>query len=104
MKLWLDDFRNPKDHGYLDYVWVQTAEACIEHLRSGKVFKASLDHDLNVDQTLGKYEPGAATGYDVLCWLEEHPQYLPPGGIRVHSQNPVGRQRMEKLVERLYSK
>jgi len=101
-KLFLDDIRDPLKFGYLGYTWVTTADEAIEMLKKG-VHKASLDHDLDVDHYSGNYDGTAKTGYDVLLFLEEHPQYLPPGGIAVHSMNPVGRARMEKLVERLYS-
>lgn len=58
-----------------------------------------LDHDL------GNYsEDGTElTGYDVVCWLEQNPQYLPKE-IQLITANPVGRQRMRQVIERLYSK
>lgn len=52
-----------------------------------------LDHDL------GDPNP-KKTGYDILNWLEENPGYI-PHNIRLVTQNPVGRQKMQPLVERL---
>lgn len=52
-----------------------------------------LDHDLG----LGK------TGYDIMNWLEEHPEHL-PDRIIIISANPVGRRNMERVVRRLYKK
>lgn len=54
-----------------------------------------LDHDL------GDPNP-KKTGYDILSWLEEHPQHV-PGDIKLVTQNPVGRQKMQPLIDRLLS-
>ncbi len=54
-----------------------------------------LDHDL------GDPNP-KKTGYDVLCWLEEHPRYMPKD-IRLVTQNPVGREKMQPLINKLLS-
>lgn len=99
--LWLDDVRQPWKFGKLGWEWCKNYEQAVALLKTGKVQKASLDHDLDPWATIGE-KPHEKTGYDVLCWLEQHPQYLPPEGITVHSFNPAGRARMEKLVDRLY--
>lgn len=52
-----------------------------------------LDHDLGGEQT----------GYDIMCWLEANPVYLPKE-IVIITSNPVGRQRMEVVRKRLYDK
>ena len=57
-----------------------------------------LDHDLGCFDLDG-YE---LTGYHVLCWLEMHPEFLPKKIILVTS-NPVGRQRMQQVLRKLYS-
>lgn len=102
MKLWLDDLRDPNHHGHIGWTWVKTAEEAIAALQTGTVEEASLDHDLTVEQTLGRFsdEP---TGYTVVCWMEEH-NVWPPGGTRVHSMNPVGRARMQTVINHAYSR
>jgi hypothetical protein len=55
-----------------------------------------LDHDL------GDPNP-KKTGYDILNWLEEHPQFIPKD-IKLVTQNPVGRQKMAALINRLLKK
>lgn len=55
-----------------------------------------LDHDL-----ASFYQRGEMTGYNVMCWLEKNPQYLPKEIILVTS-NPVGRQRMQQVIDKLY--
>lgn len=49
MNLWLDDVREPHKFGCLGWEWAKTAAEAIELLKTGKVEKASLDHDLAPD-------------------------------------------------------
>lgn len=92
MKLFLDDERRaPRG-------WVQcdSVADCVHLLGIASWDKLSLDHDLGGDSTYG-------TGYDVLCWIEEsmlREGYAPPE-IAVHSANPVGRQKMSVVIERI---
>jgi hypothetical protein len=96
IRLWLDDVRDPALHGHIGWTWVQTAEEAIRLLAEGHVWTASLDHDLSDRMAAGAIDwRDEATGYDVVLWLEEHPDRFPPGGVKVHSQNPAGRARME---------
>lgn len=55
-----------------------------------------LDHDLG-DFVIGTER----TGEHIMKFLEENPQYL-PGSIRIVSSNPVGRQRMQVIINKLY--
>lgn len=100
MNLWLDDVRDPVKHGKIGWKWVKTAKAAIKMLKSGKVVKASLDHDLTIAQTLGQ-DDKEETGYTVVCWMEEN-NCWPPEGVTVHSMNPVGKKRMEEVIRRAY--
>jgi hypothetical protein len=60
-----------------------------------------LDHDLG-NNSYDKHLDRDRTGYDVLCWLEEHKQFLPKK-IVVVSDNAVGIQKMKQTIEILYS-
>jgi len=102
MNLWLDDVRDPVEHGYIGYLWVKTYEEAIEVLSTGRVLCASLDHDLGICSTLGMHT-GEKTGYDVVCWMEEH-NIWPRYGVRVHSVNPAGKTRMEAAIRRAYGR
>lgn len=93
MKLFLDDVREPAPLGFIGYTVVKTYEEAIELLKTGKVEKASLDHDLGTEKT----------GYDVICWMEEN-NVWPRNGVIVHSQNPVGKQKMEVVVKKHYGR
>lgn len=101
MKLWLDDIRDPREHGALGYTWVKTADEAIRLLASGMVERASLDHDLSVDATMGNPAQGERTGYTVIRWMEENNTW-PRGGVKVHSMNPVGRRRMLDVIAKHY--
>lgn len=56
-----------------------------------------LDHDLGNQDKIEK------TGYSILCWLEEFPEWLPKAIVLVTS-NPVGRKKMSVLIDRLYNR
>jgi len=103
MVLWLDDIRPPWRHGYIGAEWCKTAEAAIEILKTGRVTFASLDHDLTEAATMGQPAPSEKTGYDVCLFLAEHPEYFPKDGVRVHSLNPNGKLRMQRLLEKIQS-
>lgn len=70
---------------------VATVEAAIEHLKNKKVDALFLDHDLG-GQVMVSSGPG--TGYEVACWLEENPQYI-PAEVYIHTLNPSGRRMMQ---------
>jgi hypothetical protein len=88
VRVWLDDERTAPD----GWVHVKTAAEAIALLEEGGVVELSLDHDLGDD--------AAGTGYDVATWLEEaaHGGRVAAVRWRVHSANPVGRERMERAL------
>lgn len=106
MKLWLDDLRDPANYGCPEFVWVKTAEDAIAAFGTGKVRIASLDHDLtDAQMRIGGFfgmihDDGKLSGYDVILWLEAHPEFWPPEGITVHTANIAGRERMNEVIER----
>jgi len=55
-----------------------------------------LDHDLSE-------EDPHKTGYGIMCFLEANLRYLPKSIVLVTS-NPVGRQKMEVVIRKLYQK
>ncbi len=63
-----------------------------------------LDHDLNSFDANGR----EWTGYDIMCFLEEEVaagrESILPGRIEIVSSNPVGRRRMQLLIDKLYPK
>lgn len=90
LRIWADILSvQPED----EYQLARSYKEGIKHLESSSWDILYLDHDLGCNKT----------GYDVMCWLEEHPEFL-PGNISFVSANPVGRQRMQQVKERLYEK
>lgn len=55
-----------------------------------------LDHDLG---DFSGVEGRELTGYDVACWLEENPQFL-PDRIEIVTSNPAGRRKIQLALER----
>jgi hypothetical protein len=73
----------------------RTYDEGITALKEGGWDVLYLDHDL------GDMAIPERTGYTVLCFLEENPQYLPVR-IELVTSNPVGRLKMRSLIEALY--
>lgn len=110
---YLDDIRETP-FGF--HVRAYTYDECIWLLLKlrGCIGTLSLDHDLG--DFAGLYDPdrlitygasfeGEKTGYDVLCWLEEEhltKGFPLPEKILIHSDNPIGRQRMQQVIRKLY--
>lgn len=85
----IDDLPDTKDVGRYDQIALNYNEA-IEHLRSEAWDIVWIDHDLGEGKT----------GYDVMCWIEEHPEFM-PREIRITTRNPVGRKRMMQVLAKL---
>lgn len=86
MKLWVDDRREAPP----GWVWAKTAPEAINHIATGEVEEISLDHDLGEEMnghTVATYIEGAAHSGEVkkMKW-------------RAHTDNPVGRQRIEQAM------
>lgn len=99
MKIWLDDIRPMPD----DYdVWVRKVFDCMYLLETGEVEHLSFDHDL------GDYG-SENSGYNLATWIESKAfdDELPRLTWDIHSQNPVGRDRIEaamRSAERYWDK
>lgn len=72
---------------------VRTYREGLEELKKKGWETLLLDHDLG----------GIKTGYDILCWLEEHLEFLPKT-ILLITNNPVGLKRMVSVLQGLESK
>lgn len=89
MKVFLDDERQTPE-GWVRTYW---PDETIELLKTGNVVELSLDHDLGDDER--------GTGYDVVCWIEEHVAlygFVPPI-IHVHSANTSAKLKMLAGIE-----
>jgi len=89
--LLIDDFRD----FYVDKI-CRTYDEGIKALSEEPWDVLWLDHDL------GPMSGGKSGGH-VMDWLEEHPEHL-PGFIVCVSDNPYGRQYIERVVKKLYGR
>ena len=92
MQLYLDDLR-PTPEGF-DRVY--NYEEFVDYLeRKGLPDFISFDHDLGED----------LSGYDCAKYLVEYclEHQLPLPDYQVHSQNPVGKENIERLLENFRS-
>lgn len=90
-KVWLDDQREPPDK---TWIWAASPEAFITEVFTNPWRGAdivSFDYDLGV----------CADGYECALLLVQYCKVLgiQPPLMEVHSQNPVGRARIERLIE-----
>ena len=89
--LLIDDQRNlPADRV------ARTYREGIEALREQHWDLLYLDHDLG---DFSGIEGRELTGYDVACWLEENPQFL-PDKVEIITSNPAGRRNIEVVLLR----
>lgn len=73
----------------------RTFEAGMYALKNeGPFDRLYLDHDLGD-------EDDKKTGYGIICFLEENPAFLPKEIVLV-TANPVGRVKMQTVIDRLY--
>jgi response regulator of citrate/malate metabolism len=86
--LLIDDIRNLK----ADRV-ARNYEEGIKALKEEKWDLLLLDHDLGQED--GK------DGTGIMNWLEENQEYL-PGKIELVTSNPVGRDRMNTIIKKIY--
>lgn len=92
----IDDVRNHEAD-----IIARTFKDGINHLKnSGPFDKLILDHDLG-EVELQRTEDGQElTGYHIMLFLEENPEYA-PNEIVCCSSNPPGRARIEVVIEKL---
>ena len=94
IKIWVDDLRVPKD-GYVGVKSVNETIALIEEIEAdgGNIVLLDLDHDL------GDYAKDGGDAIKILDYLAERETFYP---IAIHTQNPVGRANMERMINRFW--
>jgi len=101
--LLIDDLRVPGDDGNkkniaADCVVARNYADGIKLLQEEHWDVLYLDHDL---ADFSGAEGKEMTGYHILCWLEEFPQYLPRQEIIIVSDNSSGMIRMRMVIKKL---
>lgn len=99
--LLIDDLR---DVDFVNKQWnvkvtdvARTFAEGINALKEGQVDTLLLDHDLACFDDEGN----ELTGYKVMLFLEENQEFLPKRIILVTS-NPVGRGKMQTVIDKIY--
>lgn len=112
--LWLDD-RRPAPDGWVAVTTVVDAKLSLE---TGRVDRASLDHDLGACETCMDgmdvkewleahnfrtmpHCKHVGTGYDLCVWMAETGHW-PTEEPTVHSANRVGRNRMKGVIAKYF--
>jgi hypothetical protein len=100
MKIWLDDIRDAPDDSW---TIARNADEFRElfHQNLEQIDEISFDHDIASYDIHGN----EITGYTCLCWVEKiwynDNTFVVPK-MTVHSANPPGRDRMRKVIEKMY--
>ncbi len=90
MKIWLDDLRKAPQ-GFVHCYSVNQAKQAI---LAGESQNETIEI-IDCDHDLGDYYPDGGDGIKLLDWLAERETYYP---VALHTQNPVGRDNMLRLV------
>lgn len=87
----IDDLKNIKENPGEFVKYARTYNDGIKQLKNKKWNLLYLDHDLGDDKT----------GYDIINWLDQNKEFL-PDEIKCISMNPVGRDKINKVIKKLY--
>ena len=95
MILWIDDLRQPPNDP--KYFWVKSTIDAIHtiYLSTRADGTHGIDY-IDIDHDAGDYSWNGGDFIEVLNWMERHNINDIP--IRIHSMNPVGRDRMRAII------
>lgn len=96
IKIWLDDIR-PAPNGYFYCHSVNEAKLKIIQCETERTEIEVID----CDHDLGDYAADGGDGIKLIDWLAERKTFYP---IRLHTQNPVGRENMQREITRYWRK
>lgn len=98
MNLWVDDIRTPP---FDSYVWARSVNEAITTIKSyernftgGDTIFISLDHDA------GDFAKDGGDYIRVLDWLEQTGIVDTGYFFHLHTQNPVGKENMERIIRK----
>ncbi len=93
-RIWLDDIRTPSMDCYHCHSVNETKKLiCDLENRGIKIKEINCDHDL------GDYADDGGDGIKLIDWLAERETYYP---IVIHTMNPVGRDNMQREIDRYW--
>ena len=94
LNIWLDDVR-PAPSGY---IWVKSVNQAKRVILGAEIIGENIG-ELNLDHDLGDYAQDGGDGIKLVLWLAETKRYYP---IELHTQNVVGRENMQALIDRYW--
>lgn len=95
MKIWLDDVREAPEEYYHCKSVNEAKKKIIECEQAGTVIDV-----IDCDHDLGDYAEDGGDGIKLIDWLAERKTYYP---IVLHTMNPVGRENMQREIERYWN-
>ena len=96
IKIWLDDIREAP----VGYFHCHSVNETIRKIIECEKECAVID-EINCDHDLGDYASDGGDGIKLIDWLAERKTYYP---VKLHTMNPVGRENMQREIDRYWNK
>lgn len=97
IKIWIDDIRTAP----YGYVWIKSVYEAKQFLFDNC---KGCDVYIDTDHDAGDYQADGGDYVQLFHWLEYfvycNPNYFNSINVSVHSMNPVGRQNIDRIVQR----
>ncbi len=98
MNLWIDDIRTPP---FDSYIWARSANEAITAIKSyERNFAGSDTIFISLDHDAGDFAEDGGDYICVLNWLEQAGIVDTGYFFHLHTQNPVGRENMERIIRK----
>lgn len=95
MIIWIDDVRPCPYSMNTDYAVVRSVNEAKEKIEKYEKLDLTISY-LDMDSDAGDYANDGGDYWHLLDWLEETGRNYP---IRIHSMNPVARERMRAIIQ-----
>lgn len=96
VKIWLDDVRSAPT----GYTWCKSVNETIKYIEDCENKGLSIDL-LDLDHDLGEFAIDGGDGIKLVDWLAETKRFYK---INLHTMNPVGRENMQREIDRYWDK
>lgn len=97
MYLWVDDIRTPPCD---EWLWARSVNEAITAIKS---YERSFSSDtiyISLDHDAGDFEKDGGDYIRILDWLEQAGIVDTGYFFHLHTQNPVGRENMERVIRK----
>lgn len=97
MLLWVDDIRTPPSN---EWLWVCSVGETITAIKSYERSSASDIIYISLDHDAGDFAVDGGDYIRILDWLEQAGIVDARYFFHLHTQNPVGRENMERIIRK----